>query len=85
MNAKEKIIINPLADKSKPWGVIKFELEGKIHVYYTMINRLSGNRMSAYNSEAPYINSTMAEEKKEFKKIRELAKILDYQGTKHFE
>lgn len=76
---------NPLIDKSKPYGAITFIYEGKEHVFYTCVNSMSGDRLTAFDGDAPSINEEMSWIKGTFKGIRKKATVLNYVGTKQFE
>lgn len=78
--------INPLADKTQPWGIITFiRSDNKEHTFYTCINSLSGSRLSAFDNDSPSINESMKYIKSVFKDIRKKAKVISYEGTKHFQ
>lgn len=84
---KTNATVHPLCDTTKPWGVIRFIhfRDGSEHKFYTMINEMTGNRMTAFDNDPPGINNEMNWIKSVFKDIRKKAtKVLDYQGTKHF-
>lgn len=54
----------PLVDESKPWCVIRFnhtsQGETKAHVFYSVVNKLTGDRFSAYDSTVPGINDPLS-------------------------
>ena len=73
-----------LTDLSKPWAVILFiHSDGTEHIYYTAVNRLSGNRLSAFDHEAPSIGDN-ARVKSVFNNIRNKAKVLGFAGSKQY-
>ncbi len=75
-----------LTDTKRPWGVIRFiHHDGTTHEFYSVINRMSGSRLSAFDSDAPGVDDNMAWVKSVFRDIRKKAKVLGYIGTKHFE
>lgn len=75
----------PLTDKKQPWGVIRFiHSDGKEHKFYSVVNELTGSRLSAFDCDAPDVDS-MAWAKSVFRDIRKKAKVLDFAGTKHFQ
>lgn len=75
-----------LFDKKEPWGIIKFiHKDGKEHEFYTCVNILSRSRLSAFDGDPPDIGESMAYIKSVFRDIYLKAKVLSYEGTKHFE
>jgi hypothetical protein len=79
---------HPLCAMNKPWGVIRFIhfKDGSERKFYTMINQMSGSRISAFNNDPPSTDDSLPWIKSVFKDIRKKAtKVLEYQGTKHFE
>jgi hypothetical protein len=75
--------MNNLVDKSKPWGTITFlhHKTGKKHEFYSCINRLSGNRLSAFDNNPPSIDDNLRWVKSVFKDINSKCKILAFEGT----
>jgi hypothetical protein len=79
---------HPLCDMSKPWGVIKFVhfRDGSERKFYSMVNKMTGNRMTAFDNDPPGIDDPMPWIKSVFKDISKKAtKVIEYQGTKHFQ
>jgi hypothetical protein len=75
-----------LIDKDHPWGVIRFiHSDDKQHEFYSVINLLTGCRMSAFDNCAPSVDDTMKWVKSVFRDIKAKAKVIEYKGTKHFE
>ena len=76
----------PLTDLSKPWGVIRFicSLDNEEHEFYSVINKMSGSRLTAFDGDAPSIDDPMPWIKSVFRDIRRKEKVLEFQGTKHF-
>ena len=73
---------------NKPWGVIRFIdfKDGSEHKFYTMVNEMSGNRLTAFDNDPPSIDDSLPWIKSVFKDIRKKAtEILSYEGTKHFQ
>jgi hypothetical protein len=73
---------------NKPWGVIRFInfKDGSEYKFYTMVNEMSGNRLTAFDNDPPSINDSLPWIKSVFKDIRKNAnEILSYEGTKHFQ
>jgi hypothetical protein len=84
-NTMKQLKHPPLADTSKPWGVIAFiHSDGTEHKFYTAVNEMSGNRLTAFDSDAPGIDDEMPWIKSVFRDIRKKSKVLGYAGTKHF-
>ena len=75
-----------LTDKNKPWGVIRFiHTDGKEHEFYSVVNEMSGDRLAAFDSDAPSIEDDLVWSKSVFRDIRNRAiKVIGYSGTKHF-
>jgi hypothetical protein len=48
--------LHPLTDTKKPYGVIWFIHEGKEQEFYSVVNEMSGSRLSAFNSDPPSID-----------------------------
>ena len=72
---------------SKPWGVIRFIhfRDGSEREFYTMVNEMSGNRMTEFDNDPPGIDDDMKWIKSVFRDIRKKAtKVLSYEGTKQF-
>ena len=78
---------HPLIDLSKPWGVIRFiHSDGKEREFYSMVNKLTGSRMTAFDKDPPGIDDPLKWVKSVFRDIRSKSqKVLDYQGTLHFQ
>lgn len=53
---------NPLIDQSKPWTVARFTHlpDGSTRTFYSGINEMSGNRLSAFGSDTPSINEPVS-------------------------
>ncbi len=45
-----------LVETSKPWGCVDFLHNGNETRFYSAVNRLNGDRLSAFNHNAPTIN-----------------------------
>lgn len=69
----------------KPWGIARFRhSDGKIHEFYSVINEMSGNRLSAFDCDAPGIDDEMAWIKSVFRDIHKKATEVEYKGTIKF-
>lgn len=78
----------PLTDTSKPWGVIRFIhfRDGKEHEFYSVINEMTGSRMTAFDCDPPGIDDPMPWIKSVFRDIhKKSTKVLEFAGTKHFQ
>ena len=75
-----------LIETSKPWGVIRFiHSDGKNHEFYSVVNKLTGSRLTAFDDDPPGINDSIKWVKSVFRDIRIKAQILEYKGTEHFQ
>lgn len=75
----------PLTDKTKPWGVCTFtHSDGTRRKFYSVVNEMSGNRLSAFDSNPPDIDEPMAWVKTVFRNIHRKAKDVKYNGTIKF-
>lgn len=75
----------PLTDKSKPWVVISFiHSDGKEHKFYSVVNEMSGSRLSAFDSSPPGIDEGMPWVKSVIRDIRRKAEVTGFSSTKHF-
>lgn len=73
--------IHSLARPNVPSGQIKFiHSDGTKHTFYSVVNDLSGDRLSAFDSSAPSINDTLKWVKSVFRDIRAKAKVLEVVG-----
>jgi hypothetical protein len=76
---------HPLCDMEKPWSVIRFIHKGSEREFYTMINTMTGDRMTAFDNDPPSINDPVKWIKSVFRDIHKRSdKVLNQQGTKHF-
>jgi hypothetical protein len=75
--------VENLADKKKPWGYIKFtHKDGKVHEFYSCVNRLNGDRLSAFDSHSPYVNESVKWAKSVFRDIFTKSKgVLEFEGN----
>jgi hypothetical protein len=72
--------LHPLTDTKKPYGVIWFIHEGKEQEFYSVVNEMSGSRLSAFNSDPPSIDDEMAWVKSVFRDIHKKAKVIHTLG-----
>lgn len=78
--------MNTLTDKTLPHGEIRFiHSDGKEHRFYTAVNEMTGDRLSAFDNSAPTLNESLSSIRATFSRIRATAqKVISYEGTKHF-
>lgn len=70
-----------LIHQKSPWGIIKFvHHDGTTHSFYSVVNRLTGSRLSAFDSNPPEIDSSMSWVKSVFRDIHRKAKVLETSG-----
>lgn len=57
MKTEKPLAALPLTDLSQPWCVARFThfQDGKTHQFYSAINTMTGNRLSAFDNDAPSI------------------------------
>lgn len=78
---KDNIKIHPLARENELSGKIKFiHSDGKEHIFYSCVNDMTGDRLSAFDGAAPTINQTIGEIKSIFNKIKSKTKVLECIG-----
>lgn len=78
---KDPTVIHKLAQKGAKSGKIRFiHSDGKEHYFYTVVNSLSGSRLSAFDSDAPSIDDPIKWIKSVFRDIRAKAKVLEVIG-----
>lgn len=78
---KDNTAIHKLARPNQKSGKIRFiHKDGKEHCFYTCINDMSGNRMSAFDRDPPSINDEIAWIKSVFRDIRKKAKVIEVIG-----
>lgn len=67
--------IHPLAADKALSGKIRFtHSDGKEHSFYSVVNRLTGSRLSAFDSNAPTIDNSIHWVKSVFRDIRSKSK-----------
>lgn len=72
----------PLTDKTRPWGVARFRhKDGTIREFYSVVNEMSGSRLSAFGREAPSIGDDMSWVRSVFRDIHRKATDVEYIGT----
>lgn len=65
-------VIHPLARLNAKSGMIKFvHTDAKIHSFRSVVNDLTGDRLSYFDNNAPSINDELKRIKSIFKNIRE--------------
>ena len=74
-------IIHLLAREGEKSGTIRFIHEdGKEHSFTSVVNDLTGNRMSYFDSDAPSVNDPLSWVRSVFRDIRKKAKVLEVIG-----
>jgi len=73
---------NPLCDMTRPWGIIKLihPTDKKIHTFRSEINSLTGDRLSGWDHNAPYINDSLSDISTMMKNIFIKGEVLEYNG-----
>ena len=70
-----------LTDTSKPWGKIRFiHKDGTEHTFWSEVNDLTGDRLSAFDGEPPSINDSLKWVKSVFRDIKAKAEVLEMGG-----
>jgi hypothetical protein len=73
--------IHPLALDRVVSGQIKFiHSDGKEHIFYSVVNRMSGDRLSAFDDSPPSINDALKWVRSVFRDIRAKAKVVKVIG-----
>lgn len=81
----KKIEQMPLTDEKRPYIVLRFiHIDNKEHEFYTAVNRLTGDRLSGFDHNAPSINDSMTWVKSVIRDIHKKATITRYITSKHF-
>jgi hypothetical protein len=76
-----KLDIHFLADLSKPAGKIIFQTkDGKKHSFSSCINRLSGDRLSFFDNDSPFVNDSLKWIRNTFKTLRESMTVIEEFG-----
>ena len=79
---KDNTSIHSLAEPHEKSGKIRFIYfkDGKEHYFYSCVNSLTKNRMSAFDGNAPTINDPLSWVRSMFKKIRDKSEIIECIG-----
>lgn len=72
--------IHPLAAENEKSGKIKFIHGGNEHIFYSCVNKLTNERMSAFDADAPTIGDTIQWVKSVFTDIKRKAIVLECIG-----
>lgn len=72
-----------LIDKNKPWGIIRFiHKDGKEHEFYSCINKMTGDRLSAFDTLPPFVNESLYWAKSVFRDIKNKSKqVISFEGN----
>ena len=77
-----------LIRKESPWCIIEFIhfKDKKKHVFYSCINDMSGDRLSAFDNDPPSVNDELKWVKSVLRDIKNKAiEVISYEGTIKFE
>lgn len=73
---KDNTTIHKLAQPNTKAGKIWFiHKDGKEHYFYTVVNDMTGNRLSAFDNDHPSIDDNLSWIKSVFRDIRLKAKV----------
>lgn len=69
--------INKLIDQTQPFIFVIFENEkGEKHSFYNGVNKLTGQRLQAFDNNAPSVNVTIQDGKTVLKNIQKKENVL---------
>jgi len=68
--------LHPLASLEDAAGKITFLHEGEVRSLTTVVSSLTGDRMTWWDNQSPYIDHTVGEVRKLFKRIRSKAEVI---------
>jgi len=54
-----RMSLNETANLNKPWVFLRFTYKGKEHTFESVVNSMTGDRMSSFDSEAPSVNDEL--------------------------
>lgn len=76
-------MLNQLTRKSSPYVEIRFiHSDGKEHRYYSVVNDLTGSRLSAFDNNAPTIDESLSDIRKVIAAIKRKAqRVISVEGT----
>lgn len=79
----KKLEAPPLTDTTKPWVVVRFThfRDGLTHKFYSVVNEMSGNRLSAFDDDAPGIDDPIAWVRSVLRDIHSKASNVEVIGT----
>ena len=79
---KDPSCIDSLAQKNSLSGKIRFIhfRDGKEHYFYSVINSLSGSRLSAFDDNAPTIDDSLKWVRSVFRDIKQKAEVIEVIG-----
>lgn len=72
--------IHPLLRTGQKAGAIRFVHDGKERRFYSGVNDLTGDRLSAFDAEAPSLNDTLAWVRSVFRDIRNKCRVVHEVG-----
>jgi hypothetical protein len=79
--------LNTLTDTTKPWVVLKFThfRDNKIHTFRSEVNRLTGDRLSSFDSGPPTVGDSIGWVRSVIKDVFKKSKgVVFYDASKHF-
>ncbi len=78
---KDNTAIHVLAQPGEKSGKIKFiHTDGKEHTFYACVNKLTGSRMSWFDSDPPDVGESLQYVRSVFNGIRKKAAVLECVG-----
>ena len=78
---KTKKDIHSLADTKRKGGQIRFiHSDGTEHKFYSVINTLSGSRLSGFDGSPPSVDDSLKWVKSVFKDIRKRSEVIEVIG-----
>ncbi len=79
---KTNTSIHSLASPNTKSGKIRFihRADNTEHVFYTCVNRMSGDRLSGFDNSPPTVNDSMKYIKSVFRDIRKKADVIEVTG-----
>lgn len=54
-----RMSLNHTADLNKPWVFIRFLYKGSEHTFESVVNSMTGDRMSSFDLDAPSVNDSV--------------------------
>lgn len=73
--------LNPSIAGTEPWGRIRFVHEDREHEFYSIVNSLTGDRLTAFDTGAPSVGDSVDHVKRVFRNIWGRAEVTAYGGS----